>query len=70
MRKTLRLSLLMTTICVVAMSVRADPLAGTWLTPRDGKGIEAHIEVKPCGGAAIPTASDFSCTSRFRRPKC
>ncbi|MFC6688117.1 DUF2147 domain-containing protein [Jhaorihella thermophila] len=27
-----------------------DPLTGTWATPPDGKGIYAHIEVKPCAG--------------------
>ncbi len=31
----------------------ADPLVGTWATPPDGKGIYAHVEVKPCEGAGL-----------------
>ena len=42
-------------LTLVAAPVGADPLAGTWITPRDGKGIAAHIEVAPCGGAMCGT---------------
>ena len=37
----------------LAGAAGADPLAGTWITPRDGKGIAAHIEVTQCGAASM-----------------
>lgn len=49
----LHLCLATTIVLHATVSARADPLTGTWLTPRDGKGIEAHISVTPCGGAAM-----------------
>lgn len=54
MRNGLRLWVLtMTAGLATIAAAAADPLAGTWLTPRDGKGVEAHIEVNACGGAAM-----------------
>ena len=36
---------------LAATPARADTPVGTWLTPRDDKGIVAHIEARPCGQA-------------------
>ena len=44
--------LLLALVAMAAPARAGDPLIGTWATPRDGKGIYAHIEVTPCGAEA------------------
>jgi uncharacterized protein (DUF2147 family) len=42
-------------VILSATALRAEPLAGLWLTKPDFKGQVAHVQAKPCGAAMCGT---------------